>query len=37
VLDMANIERPCTTTYPELPELLDAPPVPPFILVQCRL
>jgi hypothetical protein len=37
VLDTADFERLYATTYPELPELLDAPPAPPFTLVRGRL
>jgi hypothetical protein len=37
VLDTGEIERLCATTYPELPELLDAPPAPVFALARGRL
>jgi hypothetical protein len=37
VLDTADLKRLCATTSPELPEMLDAPPAPPFTLVQGRL
>jgi hypothetical protein len=36
-LDTAAIERLCATTYPEVPELLDAPPAPVFTLTRGRL
>jgi hypothetical protein len=36
-LDTADFERLCATTYPELPELLDAPPAPLVTLVRGRL